>query len=88
MTTENVVGVAHPRLVRLLRDWKFIAKSHAGTFKCTLMAGEVGEYFAHSNTYLFRSRRGWVPYIPARKLTANPQAWECLPNVDVEARGK
>lgn len=47
------------------------------------MAGEIGEFFAHSNTYLFRSRRGWVPYIPARKLTANPQAWECLPNSEL-----
>ena len=72
-----------PRLVRLLRNWKFVDKSHAGTFKCTLMAGEVGEYFAHSNTYLFRSRRGWVPYIPAKKLTASPQAWEYLPNSEL-----
>ena len=79
-TKQEPSGDRVSRLVRLLRNWKFTAKSHAGTFKCTLMAGEIGEYFAHSNTYLFRPRRGWVPYIPAKKLMANPREWECLEN--------
>ena len=68
------------RLVRLRENWKFVSKLGGATFKCTLMAGEVGEYFAHSDTYIFKARLGWAPYIAAKKLMANPQTWECLPN--------
>jgi hypothetical protein len=72
--------IVRPDQLRMLRDWKFVGRTRGRSFKCTIRAGEIGEYFRHSYCFTFPARRGWVPYIPADKIMQNPDAWESLPN--------
>ena len=72
--------IVRPDRLRMLRDWKFVGRTRGRSFKCTIRAGEIGEYFRHSYCFTFPARRGWVPYIPADKIMQNPDAWESLPN--------
>jgi len=48
----------------------------AGDFSCRLLAGELCEYFAHSDTYIFPHRGGYAPYYSAAVVEANPLWFE------------
>lgn len=43
-----------------------------------LKAGELCCYFAHSDTYLFKSRKGITPYFPRELVESRPDWFEMV----------
>jgi len=72
---------AMPPRVRLLKDWPFVvtyedwAEDRSPT-TIVLRAGTIGEYFDHSETFIWPSEQGYAPWILRDVLKKLPEWWE------------
>lgn len=62
-----MVAARHPEY-RLLADRVF----RLGSFEIELRPGETCEYFAHSDTYLFKSQGGVTPFVDGGEVESSP----------------
>lgn len=62
-----------PRRYCLRLDTLYVVSTRVWTWSCTLHAGEICEYFAHSDTYLFASREGVVPFYNRETVERHPE---------------